>query len=372
MTHSSQNKRKSYGESVRLALIGVGDVAQRDYLTELLRIADRAELVAVCGRTEKRSRRVAERYEVKNWYTDYRRMLAETDAEAVINLTPMQLHAKVNLFALRASKHVYTEKPVATSVSEAIRLRTAARERNLKLVCAPSVLLFPQVRYARSLLEEGAIGEVHSASGRGLAGVPPWSGYTSDPSQYFSLGGGPALDVGVYPLHALTGLLGPARRVVSMIAKSQRSFTVGDRPTKGKDVKIEVDDNWKLLLDLGGSRLAAIDANYCVQDSRAPELEIHGLRGTIAVNLLDVSAPVAVMREGSRWEQVLVPHARGAGPDHILGVEHLVDCIQGGKEPVLSVEHAIHVLEIIERAAQSSQEGRILDLENTFAPPTYT
>jgi predicted dehydrogenase len=370
MMRSGQNKTESCGECVRLALIGIGDVAQRDYLPELRRIANRVEMVAICGRKEGRARQVAERYGIKNWYTNYQQMLAETDADAVINLTPMQLHAEVTLSALEAGKHVYTEKPVATSMRDAVRLRDAARERGLKLVCAPSVLLFPQVRYARSLIAEGSIGEVYSASGHGLAGVPPWGGYTSDPSQYFSPGGGPAVDMGVYPLHALTGLLGPAKRVVAMTAKSQVNFTVEEGPARGKEVKIEVDDNWKMLLDLGDSRLASVVANYCVRDTRAPELEIHGLRGTVAVNLLDVSAPVEVMREGPGWEKVQVPHDREAGPDHILGVEHLVDCIERGEEPVPSVEHAIHVLEIIERAAQSSQGGRVLKLKSTFAPPS--
>lgn len=350
----------------KLALVGVGDVAQRDYLPELHRISDRVELVAVCGRTEERARSVAHRYGADAWYTDYHRMLEETGADAVVNLTPMQLHAEVNLAALEAGRHLYTEKPVASSLREAEQIRDVARRRDLKLVCAPSVLLFPQVRYARSLVEDDVIGEVFSASGNGLAGVPPWKGFTSDPTQFFSLGGGPLVDIGVYPLHALTGILGPARRVVAMTAKCQDTFVVEDGPAKGKEIRIEVDDNWKLLLDLGGSRLASITANYCVQDSRAPELEIHGLRGTIAVNLLDVAAPIEVMREGSEWEQVEVPHDRSSGPDHILGVEHLVSCIREGKEPVPSVEHAIHVLEIVERGAQSSLTGEILELESTF------
>ena len=92
----------------RLALLGCGDVAQRDYLPEMHRLADRAELVAVCGRTESRAREVAARYHIRTWYTDYSRMLAESDADAVVNLTPIQLHADTNLAALQSGRHVYT------------------------------------------------------------------------------------------------------------------------------------------------------------------------------------------------------------------------------------------------------------------------
>src|SRR5262245_31398652 len=101
-------------DKIKLALLGCGDVAQRDYLPEFHRLADRAEIVAVCGRTEARARQVAEQYNIKRWYAGYEQMLAETEAEAVINLTPIALHLETTLAALEAGKHVYTEKPVAS------------------------------------------------------------------------------------------------------------------------------------------------------------------------------------------------------------------------------------------------------------------
>ena len=351
---------------LKLALLGCGDVAQRDYLPELHRLADRAELVAVCGRTEGRARDVAERYRIAAWYADYERMLEETDAEAVVNLTPIQLHARTTLAALRAGKHVYSEKPVAGSLREAERIRDEARRRRLTVVCAPSVLLYPQVRYAKERLAVDTIGPVHAAVGQGHGGVPPWQGYTSDPTPFFAAGGGPLADMGVYPLHAITGLVGPARRVSAMATKAQESFVVPDGPVQGKRVSIDVDDNWILVLDLGDARLASITANNVARASRAPQLELFGLRGTIALSLLDVSAPVEVLGPCGRWERVEVPHQRGSGPDHLLGVEHLVDCVTTGRAPLLSIEHAIHVAEIMEGAARSAADGRAVDLATTL------
>lgn len=352
---------------IKLAFLGCGDVAQRDYLPEFHRLADRAELVAACGRTEGRVRAVAEEYGFRAWYTDYRRMLAETEADAVINLTPIQLHAQTTLAALEAGKHVYTEKPVASTVREAERIRETARRQGLKLVCAPCVLLFPQVCYAQSLLAAGAIGEVYSARGYGHMGVPPWRGYTSDPSPFFAKGAGPAMDMGVYPLHTLTGLLGPVKRVTAMVTRVLDSFTVEDGPAKGKQVPVEAADNWHMILDFGDARLASVAANNCVVGSRAPQVELHGLKGSIALDPIDVSAPVEVLRTGAGWEAVSLPQTgRAAGPDHHLGIEHLVDCIQHDVAPLLSIDHALHVVEIIEKAAQSAAEGRTLALESAF------
>ncbi|MEQ7006764.1 Gfo/Idh/MocA family oxidoreductase [Actinopolymorpha sp. B17G11] len=352
---------------LRMALLGCGDVAQRDYLPELTRLRDRVNLVAVCGRTEERTRSVAAQYDVPSWYTDYERMLAEIDCDVVVNLTPIQEHYRTTMAALKHGMHVYTEKPIATSSAEALTLLNHAQQAGLVLVSAPSVLLFPQVRIAHQLLAEGAIGPVYSVRGSGFGGVPPWHGFPSDPSQYFIRGGGPAMDMGVYPLHAITGLLGPVRRVVAMTARAQDGFVVPDGPARGTDVPIEVDDNWHLLLNLGTSRLASVSTNNVVQGSHAPQLELCGLQGTIELNLLDVAAPVEVLRPHGEWETIRPPGTgRAAGPDHLLGVEHLIDCITTGREPLPSAEHALHVVEVIEAAARSSTTGHAVDVRSSF------
>lgn len=354
-------------EPIKLAFLGCGDVAQRDYLPELHRIADRIELVAVCGRTEGRVRAVAEQYDAGAWFTDYEKMLAQCEIDAVVNLTPIQLHAETNLAILQAGAHLFSEKPIAPTSAAAHRLQTEAAQRRLKVVAAPCVMLFPQVRYAGDLIAQGELGAVYSAIGHGHGGVPPWHGYGSDPSQFFIEGGGPAMDMGVYPLHALTGLLGPVKRVAGMTAQAQTGFTVPDGPAAGKEVAITVPDNWTLLLDFGDARLATVGANNVVQGTRAPQMEVRGLQGSVAVDLLDVSAPVDVLRAQSGWESVNLPRTgRAAGPDHLLGVAHLLDCIEHDTQPLLNIDHARHVVEILEKAARSSDTGEILPIESTF------
>lgn len=350
---------------IKLALLGCGDVAHRDYLPEFQRVAERAELVAVCGRTEARAHRTADAYHIPHVYLDYRQMLQEADVDAVINLTPIQLHGETNRAVLEAGKHLYSEKPLAGDAKEAGQLGDLARRRGLKLVCAPCVMIFPQVRYVASRLEE--IGPIYLARGRGHGGVPPWSGYPSDPGQFFEVGGGPARDMGVYPLHALTGLLGPAKRVTAMTARAQKSFVVRDGPAQGRTVTLGEDDNWQMILDFGNQRLAAVDANNVAQATRSPEMELFGLRGTISFSVLDVSAPIEIMRAGSDWESVRLPRTgRQAGPDHLLGIEHLLDCMQHDRDPILSADHARHVIEIIDAAARSSAQGRGVELQTTF------
>ena len=107
----------------------------------------------------------------------------------------------------------------------------------------------------------------------------------------------------------------------------------------GTRVPVDVDDAWAVTLDMGGSRLATVEANFTAHGTRAAELELMGESGTIALSLLDVSAPIHVLDTHGTWSTIEVETGRPAGgPDHILGVEHLVDRIRGDLSPALSAD----------------------------------
>lgn len=365
-------------EKIKLALLGCGDVAQRDYLPEFHRLGDQAEIVAAAARTPTRLHALADQYQIPHRYTDYREMLAAisqpgpTWADAVINLTPIQAHTETTLAALAAGKHVYTEKPVATTVADALRIRAAAHQHNRIIVCAPCVRIFPQVQFAAQLLAQNAIGPVHNVRAHALMGVPPWAGYPSDPAPFFAADAGAAYDMGVYPLHTLTSLLGPVQRVAAFIDKVLDKFIIADGPLAGHQVPVESPDNWHMLLDFGQKRLGTFQANSVVAATRAPSVEICGLRGTIALDPIDVGAPVELYTPDQGWKTMAPPftttqpHSRTAGPDHHLGIEHLVHCIRTGASPLLGIEQAIHVIDILEQAAHSAQSGAARTLQHSF------
>jgi predicted dehydrogenase len=88
---------------------------------------------------------------------------------------------------------------------------------------------------------------------------------------------------------------------------------------------------------------------------------LRGERGGVAFSLLDVAAPISRLNEGSEeWVEEAVEHERESGPDHILGVEHLVQCVATGEHPVANAEHAIHVLDVIDGARRSASEARTI------------
>ncbi len=348
---------------LRIGVIGTGDVALRDYLPELGRLAGRAEIVAFASRDGERARAAAADFGGARAYAGYAELLRDPAVDAILNLTPIGMHAEATLAALEAGKHVYSEKPLGADVAEARSLRDAAAARGRVLVCAPCVMLFPQVAHAAEVLASGAIGTPSSIRASAFGGAPPWEGYASDPSPFFSAAGGPLVDMAVYPLAAIAGLVAPVARVTALSSRTRDAFVVADGPAAGLRVPVAVDDNWQLMLELRNGCLASVEANFCAQATAAPELEIRGDAGTLALSLLDVAEPVRVF-SGGEWRETRVPHAREAGPDHLLGVEQLVETVARGGEPSLSADRAIHVLAVIAGAQRSAAEGRSVEISD--------
>ena len=212
-----------------------------------------------------------------------------------------------------------------------LRLRDEAAGRGLVLVAAPSVMLFPQVA-ARRRCWPRQIGQVHTVRGLGFGGVPPWEGYASDPAPFFRAGAGPLVDLGVYPLHAITGLLGPARRVIAMSARTRDGFEIVDGPLAGHagagGGRRRMGGDARAGRGRGSRRSRPTSPPT---EHARPSSSSWARQGTIALSLLDVSAPIHVLDARGAWyDDRGRPVGRRRGPDHILGVEHLVECIRGG------------------------------------------
>ena len=347
---------------LRLGVIGAGDVAARDYLPEAGRLLG-GTVVAIASTDGRRAEELATRFGIHSHYAGADSLIQSGDVDAIVNLTPQSRHHAINLSAVAAGLHVYSEKPVATSAEEARQLRDAATRAGLVVVAAPSVLVFPQVLQAARLLSEGAIGAVRSATAQFLGGRPPWDGYESDPSPFFAAGSGPLVDVGVYPLHALTGLLGPVELVTAISARTQQSFVQPPSPTSvGRTVPVQVDDVWHVLMRHVGGAISSVRSDFATHGSTAgADVELNGDSGSIALSLMDMQAHVRLW-SGAESTELPSHGERLEGPDHILGVQHLIDCV-AGMPPVLTVDHAAHVLDILNAAEVSSRTGRQVTIE---------
>ena len=97
-------------------------------------------------------------------------MLADPSIQIVVNLTIPAAHVEVGLRALAAGKHVHSEKPLGLTTAEARPLLQMAKERGLRVGCAPDTFLGGSHQTCRKLIDEGAIGR--PVGGQRLLHVP--------------------------------------------------------------------------------------------------------------------------------------------------------------------------------------------------------
>lgn len=363
---------------LRTGILGVGTIAtsQQGFLPGLVEMPEDIELVAVADPVFDRGRAVAAQYNIPEVYATLDEMLEKADIELVLNLTPIPLHGSTSRKILQAGKHMVVEKPIATNMDEANELVELANSKGLTYVVAPPNMLQPNRVEAHRLIEAGTIGQTCFARVRSSHGGPAAGNWPLDPTWFYQEGSGPLFDMGVYGIHDITGILGPAKRVVGFSGITEKVRTVRGGPFKGKKIDVTADDNTLFMLDFGNSAYAVIDGTFNVNASKSPQIEIFGREGTI--NLYsEWQNPGMPPLEIFRLDAVpgldgwITP--RGGLNDRdaqryrrAVMVKHLVDCVRAKKHPVLSAEHARHALEIMIKAVESARSGRVLDLETTF------
>jgi predicted dehydrogenase len=139
---------------MRLGIVGCGELSEQ-YLETLARYRD-VRIVACADVVPHRAEATARSLGVA-WASGIDDLLAH-ELDVVVNLTPPQAHYEVSLAALRAGKHVFTEKPLALTRGDAAALILEAGRNGLQVASAPDTFLGPPWQKARELIDDGAIG----------------------------------------------------------------------------------------------------------------------------------------------------------------------------------------------------------------------
>lgn len=146
-------------EYLRVGIVGCGDVAQWAHIPALKKIKN-AELVAVCDEDEDSAIRVAKRFHISRYYTDFSQMLEKEELDMVDVCTPPKTHSVLSIQAIEAGCHVLVEKPMAISTPEADEMIRAGKDYGVKLGVVHNLLFVPVAIKARTVVSEGAIGDL--------------------------------------------------------------------------------------------------------------------------------------------------------------------------------------------------------------------
>ena len=145
-------------DAVRVAFLGCGYVA--DYYATTLANHPELQLVGVHDSNAERARRFAASRAVDRVYAGFQDLLDDDAVDLVLNLTDVASHHETTRACLLAGKHVYSEKPLATTFDQSEALVQLAEERGLSLSAAPCSLLGEAAQTTWKALRDGLPGDV--------------------------------------------------------------------------------------------------------------------------------------------------------------------------------------------------------------------
>jgi len=299
VTERSTPAAASPPRTLRIAMNGVtGRMGYRQHLVRsILPLRDAGGLLmpdgsrvgiepVLVGRSETKLREIAERHGVDRWTTDADAVIADPDVDVYFDAQVTSRRAPALRAAMAAGKHVYTEKPTAETLAEAVELARTGQRAGVTVGVVHDKLFLPGLVKLRRLVDEGFFGRILSLRGEfgywvfegevQQAQRPSWNYRAED-------GGGITVDMFCHWNYVLEGLLG---RVESVTAKVATHI-----PTRwdeeGRPYAATADDAAYGIFEVQGGVVAQINSSWAVRVHRDElvEFQVDGTHGSAVAGL---------------------------------------------------------------------------------------
>ena len=341
-----------------VGIIGCGVIAEK--YASSFREYPEIQLVGVTDLDRDAAARLATEHGARQ-YGDLAEMLADDAVDIAVNLTPNDVHAPITRAALRAGKHVYSEKPLALTVAEAESLRELARERGCRLACSPFTYLGEAQQTAWRAVAAGELGRIRLVFAEVNHGrIESWH---PAPQSFYEVG--VLFDVGIYPLALLTAIFGPARRVSAW----GHTLMPERRTRAGEAFSLAKPEAYFALIELEDGPLLRLTVNYYAHGSRQTGVEFHGDKGRL--HLGDWQMPDCALAHAPYGQpyRPLPPLRPSVGMRWGRGARELAQAIREGRPHRASAEQAIHLIETLTALETAAETGRPVAVRSHFPPP---
>ncbi len=295
-------------------------------------------------------------------------LLADPGVDLVVNLTVPQAHAALNLAAVNAGKHIYSEKPLTMNRADGQQLLAAAQAKGVRVSCAPETFLGAGLQTCRALIDGGAIGTVVGATAfMGSSGPEGWH---PDPDFFFQPGAGPLFDMGPYYLTALVHLLGSIGRVSGSARITRAERLISSQPRAGSVITVNTPTHVAAVLDFVDGPIATLVTSFDIVANTVPPIEIYGTGGTLTVPDPNTFGGTVKLRQTGEkeWQAMPLTHANAAN-SRGLGVADLARAVQTGRPHRASGELAYHVVDVMQAMLDTAVLDRSIHIASTCERP---
>lgn len=330
---------------IGVGVIGFGRIARLKH-QPVLRGSESADLVAVADNNPQHLAAFKGAA-----YSDYRDLLADPSVEAVIVALPSGLHAAAAVAAFEAGKHVYVEKPLATTLADAHRVRDAWRTAGTVGMTGFNFRFFDQYQAMRQAVAAGTVGDIlhgQATFTNKARSLPHWK-RTRDS------GGGALLDLASHLIDLTRYLL--QDEVASLVAQIGTYYTEQDNATLTITLRSGV--SVQLLVSMSGAEVHRFG--------------LTGAAGQLTVDRYDAPKLSVQSRDFSRSQadrlrRVLQPRNVRHTPDYnspfAKAIGCFADAIAGQPVEYPTIEDGVRSLEVVIAAEKSAETQQVIHLES--------
>jgi predicted dehydrogenase len=300
------------------------------------------QVTAVVSRDPARRAQVQQEYGIPDGFGSLGELLAQGEVDLVSLCTPDRLHAEQAIQALAAGKHVYCEKPLATTVEDAARVVEKVEQTGLTLMAGHNFRFMPQFARLKEQVQAGLLGDLFFGESSyiqdlyAMQGQGPDYWRLHDPQDFF-LGGA------VHNVDLLRWLVGEVEEVHAYATHVMPFYPLDD--TYVCNLHFANGAIGRVLLLLG----ARLKEKFRV------DLNLYGSEGSLRATL---QRPEVVQELHAQPEDrpVVVPVAPGDAQAAALA--HFVECVRTGQRPLVDVVEGARTVAVCAAAIRSVQEQR--------------
>jgi predicted dehydrogenase len=295
-------------------------------------------------------------------------LLSSPEIGLVINLTVPAAHGEIATRAIKKGKHVYNEKPLTLRRREAREMIGLAREKKVRIGCAPDTFLGAGMQTCRKLIDEGAIGVPVGGAGFMLSRGP--ESWHPNPEFFYKKGAGPLFDMGPYYLTTFTTLLGPVRRLTGAARVSFQEREIGSQPLAGSKITVDVPTHVTAVMEFDSGPVVTLATSFDVVGSRFRNIEIYGSEGTLVVpDPNTFGGGVLLLKRGeTEWREMPLEFGYGEN-SRGLGVADMINAIRRGREHRANERVAYHVLDLMHSIVDAAESGRHVEMASSMSRP---
>ena len=346
-------------KTINVGIIGAGGIARGAHMPGYLN-TDGVKVIAACDIVEATAKKFAKDFDIPHVFTDYSKMVAMDELDAVSVCTPNNYHAGPTVAALEAGKHVLCEKPIAGNGKDGQAMVDAAKKAKKILQIGLHQRFQTRSQFLKKFIEDGGLGQIYY--GRAVAmrrrGIPSWGAFV----QKKISGGGPLVDIGVHELDLVVWLMG-CPKPLGAAGHAYRKF--GDK----KDVAVgdwgmwdadnyDVEDFAVAYIRFEDEITGTLETSWAAHFGNVGPSFILGDKGGICLSPFQIYTD----KHGSMVD--ITPQLPRSKEDaHTTEVKAFIKAIKEGAPSPVPGEEALAITKIFDAVYKSTKTGSMVSIK---------